>query len=79
MSLRACFGGDFSILLSGEVASWEDVRGGKGRRGLDAVEEQDLVRGRDEEDAIWVKAVRGGPEERWCGGDWGSTWRLGGG
>ena len=52
MSLRACFGGDVSILFGGEVAAWEDVRGGERRRGMNAVEEQDLVRGRDEEDAI---------------------------
>ena len=51
MSLCACFRGDVSILLGGEVTAWKNVCGGKGGRGLDALQEQDLVRGRDEEDA----------------------------
>jgi hypothetical protein len=40
-----------AILCSGEIAAWEDVCGGEGGRGADAVEEEDFVVGGDEEDS----------------------------
>lgn len=35
-----------------EVSTWEDMGGGKGTGGLDAVEEEDLVERGDEKDTV---------------------------
>lgn len=39
-------------ILRGEISTWEDVCRGKGGGCLNAVEEEDLVFGRDQEDAV---------------------------
>ena len=49
----------------GEVAAGKDVRGGEGARGLDAVGEEDRVRGRDEDDG----GAGGGWRRGFGGGD----------
>lgn len=39
-------------VLRGKVSAWEDVGGGERGGCLDAVEEEDLIFGRDQEDTI---------------------------
>lgn len=43
--------GERRLVEGGDVAAGEDVRGGEGGGGLDAVEEEDLVGGGEEDDA----------------------------
>lgn len=51
MALRRARGWDGAV-LRGEVTAWEDL--GRGERGgrLDAMDEKDLVFGRDQEDTL---------------------------
>lgn len=51
MSARVVGRRDLAIVCGGEGAAGEDVRGGEGGACADAVEEEDLVLGRYEEDA----------------------------
>ena len=52
MSRRAFRRRDSPILLSAEVAAGKDMRGRESGGCLHAMEKEDLVRGRDEEDTI---------------------------
>jgi len=51
MPRRVVDTGDGTVVGSAEGAAGEDVRGGEGGACADAMEEKDLVCGRDEEDA----------------------------
>ena len=51
VAFRRAWGWDGAV-LRGEVSAWEDVGGGERGRCLDAVEEEDLVFGGDQEDAV---------------------------
>ena len=59
MSLWRIWFWNRSIMGLGQSATGENVGGGEGGGGLDAVEEQDLVLGGDEEDAVdYVSYIR---------------------